>query len=189
MSLWTKHVKVNCGPPHPLILQLQIMASRKSAPPAHSYILLKDKGVGCLRGKLVELKQDGRYSAHSHWLLLHHISISLRSAEVAPLSKNECHILDAIPYDDVRYTVYSTPGKLAWGVGLKVGDTVLARLPPKSLFGGGVEQDLYTAAIIRWYGNVMKHGQCYQFGVEITVSVQCPCPQVYAGKGHIRRCS
>ena len=53
-------------------------------------------------------------------------------------------ILDAIPNRAARYAVYST---LEWGVGLKVGDTVLARLPDSN---GGKEE--YTTAIIRWIG-------------------------------------
>ena len=107
---------------------------------------------------------------HTHRLLYLQSSLSLSSDEVAALTEEECHILDAILYDADRYTVYSTPGKLAWGVGLKVGDIVLARLLPKGGCGGG-QQDLYTAAIIRWCGHVtLFRGTQYMFGVEITVS-------------------
>ena len=122
----------------------------------------------------MELGYDGRYRCHSHLLDDLAISISVSSDEVAPLTEEECRILDAIDSDADRYTVYSTPGKLAWGLGLNVGDTVLARLPPqggRGSSGGGGHQDLYTAAIIRWCGDVGYGG--YLFGVEITVSIHC----------------
>ncbi len=89
----------------------------------------------------MKFKWDGCYS-----ILL---PLTLDSAEVAILTEEECLILDAVDSDADQYAMYSAPGKLAWGVGLKVGDTVLARLPPKggrgSSGGGGEQQDLYTA--------------------------------------------
>ena len=74
------------------------------------------------------------------------------------------------------YTVYSTPGLLTWGVGLKVGDTVLARLPDKSGRGhsAGAQQDQYATAIIRWIGRPTRLSKC-QFGVEIVVSTILHC--------------
>ncbi len=145
-----------------------------SSPLAHSYILLKDKGRGYTRGSIVELSENGRYTHHSHYTGYRSIdSISAGSDEVAALTEEECRILDAVDGDADRYTVYSTPGKLAWGLGLKVGDTVLARLPPKGAPSDGGQQDSYTTAIIRWCG--IAHGNIrneYQFGAEITVSVQ-----------------
>ena len=76
-------------------------------------------------------------------------------------------ILDAIPNSAARFAEYSTPGKLEWGVGLKVGDTVLARLPDSN---GGKEE--FTTAIIRWFGargitELFIHE--HRFGVEIKV--------------------
>jgi hypothetical protein len=94
---------------------------------------------------------------------------SIPDSDLAPLTEDECRILDAIPTSDDRYTVYSTPGKLEWGVGLKVGDTVLAQLPDRSgrgSSGGGQEE--YSTAIIRWIG-VVSDGW-HHYGVEIKVS-------------------
>ena len=121
-------------------------------------------------------RSDGTYTGHSHCRSSFEYSISASSDDVAALTEEEYHILDAIHSHFDRYTVYSTPGKLAWGVGLKVGDTVLARLPLKGERGfGGGQQDLYTAAIIRWYSDVKLEyvTKKYMFGVEITVSIHC----------------
>ena len=87
-------------------------------------------------------------------------------SDLVPLTEEECVILDGIPNNAARFAVYSTPGKLEWGVGLKVGDTVLAQLPDSN---GGKEK--YTTAIIRWIGKVPLTG--HQFGVEIKVGVLC----------------
>ena len=139
----------------------------------HSYILLRDKDRYS-RGCLSQLRSDGSYKHHSHRLLLHSsycdlIPLRCSADEVAALSKEECVVLDGIDSDADRYTVYSTPGKLKWGCGLKVGDTVLARLPDGSGRGssGGGQQHQYTTAIIRWCGKTDYVGHI--FGVEITV--------------------
>jgi hypothetical protein len=72
-------------------------------------------------------------------------------------------------FDD-RYAVYSTLGKLEWGVGLKVGDAVLAQLPGRNECGSsGRKHKEYSTAIIRWIG-VVTDGR-YHYGVEIQVSV------------------
>ena len=70
--------------------------------------------------------------------------------------------MDAIEEDADRYAVYSSRGKLVWGMGLEVGDTVLARLPG---------EEKYTSAIIRVIGVDDECGQRKLFGVEITVSL------------------
>jgi hypothetical protein len=89
---------------------------------------------------------------------------------LAPLTEDECRILDAIFFSDDRYAVYSTPGKLEWGVGLKVGETVLAQLPGGNECGSfGRKHKEYSTAIIRWIG-VVTDGR-YHYGVEIQVSV------------------
>ena len=134
----------------------------------HSYIVLRHQKESYRRGELVELRSDGRHHLHAHErFLLKHTTIRIADSDLAPLDEEQCVILDGIGSDDVRYTVYSTPGLLEWGVGLKVGDTVLAQLPDRSGRGssGG---DQYTTAIIRWIGMDAVDG--HRFGVEITVS-------------------
>ena len=132
----------------------------------HSYIVLRHQknAAWCRRGALVKLGSNGRYNNHSHYRYLRLIrSTRIADSDLAPLDEEQCVILDAIDSDDVRYTVYSTPGHLEWWMGLKVGDTVLAQLPNSS--SGG---DQYTTAIIRWIG--MDSWSGHRFGVEITVS-------------------
>ena len=126
----------------------------------HSYIVLR-----C--GELVKLESDGRHHIHTHRLPFPKHPTKIADSDLAPLDEEQCVFLDYIDSVDVRYTVYSTPGLLEWGVGLKVGDTVLAQLPKRSGRGssGG---DQYTTAIIRWIGRALFSG--HQFGVEITVS-------------------
>ena len=137
----------------------------------HSYIVLRLQEGSFRRGELVELECDGRHNSHTHGRLLRrHPIIRIADSDLAPLDEEQCVILDSIDSDDVRYTVYSTPGLLEWGVGLKVGDTVLAKLTNKNGDGssGG---DQYTTAITRWIGimdRLIMSGQHY--GVEITVS-------------------
>ena len=110
--------------------------------------------------------KDG-YESHTHSLRsFPQRNRTVGDSDLAPLTEEECVILDAIPNEATRFAVYSTPGKLEWGVGLKVGDTVLARLPDSH---GGKEE--YTTAIIRWIGDP-EYGH-KQFGVEIKVGVLC----------------
>ena len=133
----------------------------------HSYIVLRHQSERFRRGALVELRSDRRYKIHSHMLTVTVPPTGIADSDLAPLDEEQCVILDCIGSDDVRYTVYSTPGLLDWGVGLKVGDTVLAQLPNRSGRGssGG---DQYTTAIIRWIG--VDDWDRHRFGVEITVS-------------------
>ena len=93
----------------------------------------------------------------------------MSDTDLAPLTDEQCLILDTIGSPAARYAVYSTPGKLEWGVGLKVGDTVLARLPDRSGRGSSLGwQEEYTTATIRWTN---RDGDSrHSFGVEITVS-------------------
>ena len=132
---------------------------------SHSYIVLRDQSKEYPCGSLVELK-EGEYCHHGHATLLRKTrsSTTLRDSDLAPLTVEECVILDALPNSAARFAVYSTPGKLEWGVRLKVGDNVLAQLPDSN---GGKEE--YITAIIRWIGEI--HGGLYYYGVEIKVSV------------------
>ena len=76
--------------------------------------------------------------------------------------------MDSIGQDENmnRYVAYDTLGKLAWGVGLKVGDMVLARVPKSK----SSQQDQYVAATIRIIGVSNDYNYRSLFGVEITVS-------------------
>ena len=134
----------------------------------HSYIVLSDQRKMFIRGALVKLRSDGRHQIHTHSSFASLVRPTrIADSDLAPLDEEQCVILDAIGFDDVRYAVYSTPGLLEWGVGLKVGETVLAQLPNWS--GRGTSgSDQYTTAIIRWIG-VDKRDR-HRFGVEITVS-------------------
>lgn len=136
----------------------------------HSYIVLKPQLDSYLRGALVESDNDGFYSPHSHLLRIGGNCSPIGPEEVAPLTSNECVILDAIASDAVRYTVYSTPRLLEWGVGLKVGDTVLAQLPDRRGDGQLKVKDQYATATVRWIGKVDGGWTVHHFGVEITVS-------------------
>ncbi len=129
------------------------------------------------RGRLLELNEDGSYEWHTHWGLKSPETIRCdNDGDVAPLSEVECDLLDGINSAAGRYEVYITPGKLEWGRSLKVGDTVLARLPvPLSTLLGpsdGELQHQYTTAIIRYYGKAdgKADWETYRFGVEIVVS-------------------
>ena len=136
--------------------------------PVHSYLVLRET-QGFSRGDIVERVRKGHYNFHEH----HSISRAserrnptcLPAQDVAPLTEGECKILDGIDDTAARYKA-SSPGLLAWGVGLEVGDTVLARIPDKS-GSAGAQQDQYTTAIIRWIGLIDGCG--YRFGVEIMV--------------------
>ena len=132
----------------------------------HSYIVLRHQHKH-RRGALVVLGSEG-YHYHSHCRPVLPLYMSIPHSGRAPLDEKQCVILDAIDSVDVRYTVYSTPGLLEWGVGLKVGDTVLAQLPDRRGYGssGG---DQYTTAIIRWIG-IDRWIEQHFYGVEITVS-------------------
>ena len=133
----------------------------------HSYIVLRHQKESYRRGALVELGSDGRHYFHTHSIVLGTNDNRIADSDLAPLDEEQCVILDGIGSVDVRYTVYSTPGLLEWGVGLKVGDTVLAQLP-KRRGRGSSGDDQYTTAIIRWIG--LNARNRHQFGVEITVS-------------------
>ena len=114
---------------------------------------------------------SGCYNLHGHGPVLAKFNPPRLSAkDVAPLTEEECKILDGIEDQAIRYTVYRTPGLLTWGVGLKMGDTVLARLPNKSgrRHSAGAQEDQFATTIIRWIGQV--DGRVHRFGMEITVS-------------------
>ena len=137
------------------------MASRSP----HSYLVLRDHGEDFPQGALVTL-EGNECRLHTHNTL---VPLSCRGivpdGDLAGLTEEECVLLDAFGTDDAaRYAVYSTPGKLKWGAGLQVGDTVLARLPAPQ----GEEEEEYVTAIIRWKG--MTGSGIHHFGVEIKAS-------------------
>ena len=143
---------------------------------AHSYLVLRDNGKYFPQGALATVEDGNECRPHSHFRFFPPFSpISIPSGDLAGLTEEECVLLDDV---NARYAVYSTPGKLQWGVGLQVGDTVLARLPEdrrrKYTVSGhhgstqGREEEEYATAIIRWKG--MTKWKRYRFGVEIMVS-------------------
>ena len=139
----------------------------------HSYIVLRDTQKFS-RGDIVARDSHGHYDYHGHDGI-NRRSVTrnpptLSTKDVAPLTEEECKILDGINNQATRYRA-STPGLLRWGVRLEVGDTVLARLPDKSGRGhsAGAQQDQYATAIIRWIGLIDGCG--HRFGVEIMVSL------------------
>ncbi len=138
----------------------------------HSYILLRDIAEDYPRGELLELNRDGSYRSHTHIIWPKNPS-TIRcdnDGDVAPLSEVECYLLDGIDSAAAAYEVYNTPGKWEWGRSLKVGDSVLARLPEHGS-SDGEQQHQYTTAIIRWCGKIIfMFGGRYWFGVEIMVS-------------------
>ena len=135
----------------------------------HSYIVLREtQGFSC--GDIVARNSSGHHRYHGHNSRRRSETSNpprLSTKNMTPLTEEECLILDAI--DDLSNRYKATSGLLKWGVGLKVGDTVLARLPDKSGRGysAGAQQDQYATAIIRWTGLV--EGRGYRFGVEIMV--------------------
>ena len=154
------------------------MAQRKSLPAIlkhtepHSYIVRRDQLGGFPLGALVEWKEDG-YNYHSHSgavdLSLAGIHSAISKLDLAALTEKECLILDAISSEAIRFAVHSTPGKLKWAVGLKIGATVLARLPEKS-DGSSGGKDVYATAVIKWIGLItVRFGEKHYYGVEIKV--------------------
>ena len=131
-------------------------------PLAHSYLLLEDSAPYSRGAVMVLGPHKDSYKEHSHLWDLNDTTIYCNSDEVAPLTEEECVLLDGIEDCADRHTVYSTPGRLAWGVGLKVGDDVLARLP-------GREE--HAASIIQCVGVDTENGKRMLFGVEIKVSL------------------
>ncbi len=139
----------------------------------HYSILLRDISEHYPRGTLLQLNKDGSYVGHSHHRILTMPHIRCGGNEVAPLNEVECDLLSGIILAADRYEVYNIPGKLVWGGNIKVGDTVLARLPCLSGHSSSdsEQQHQYTTAIIRWCDKIKyEMGYRYMIGVEITVS-------------------
>ncbi len=104
-------------------------------------------------------------------------TIRCDGGDVAPLNEVECYLLDGVQSAADPYEVYNTPGKLEWGKGLRVGDTVLAQLRD------GGQQHQYTTAIIRWCGKIIHIvGDPYRYGVEIMVSISYLTVQAGVGR-------
>lgn len=136
---------------------------------AHSYVVLKDQPNGVHCGELVKLDHGSYYITHSHVVAPKHYSqMSIPSLDLAPLTKKECVILDAIASDSARLFLYRTPGKLKWAVGLRVWDAVLAQLPANS--GPCSAEQEFATAVIKWAGMTDGGWTVHHFGVEITVS-------------------
>ena len=143
----------------------------------HSFIVLKDqRESSCKRGALVVSVADGKYQEHSHYATdLSDGKTRIDDSDLIPLTEEECILLDAVFTPSSRYAVYTTPGKLEWGAGLKVGDTVLAQLPNKNVRHSSDsnldKQKEYATSVIRWISEVGS-GR-HSFGVEIKVRRIC----------------
>ena len=83
-------------------------------------------------GTLLRLKEGEKYEEHSHSTILQAKPVGISSMKLAPLAEKECLLLDAIASPEVRYNVHTSPCLLEWAVGLKEGETVLARLSKHS---------------------------------------------------------
>lgn len=130
------------------------------SPPPHSYIALIKKGKYD-RGSLMKLKKNGDFREHSHWTSKPTAGIELNDDEVGPLTEKQCKLLDAIEEASNRYELYKSE-RLLWGLKLKKGDLVLAKLPSSG--------SSHVPSIVRWAGMT----DCgHRFGVEIVVRVAC----------------
>ena len=130
---------------------------------SHSFI---ESLCGYPRGTLLRLKEGEKYEEHSHSTILQAKPVGISSKKVAPLTEKECLLLDAIASPEVRYNVHTSPGLLEWAVGLKEGETVLARLSKHS----SDNQDcLYVTVVIRWVGafqwrsTAIAHDTCLEW--------------------------
>ena len=133
------------------------MAQKSAA--SHSYLVLKED-LALPRGSLVEWRA-GSYYEHSHLWYTDLEGVSFKPDDLHPLTEEECVLLDAIEYPvDDRYAAHNA---LAWGVGLKVGDIVMARLQR----GGNT---LHSNGVVRSIGVHELYGDRSLFGIEITVS-------------------
>lgn len=103
---------------------------------------------------MLRLREGEKYEEHSHATILPVKTVGIRSKKVASLSEKECFLLDAVASPEIRFNVYSSPGLLEWGVGLKVGRTVLARLFKYSGSKWGPFQ---------WKCTVIAHGICLEW--------------------------
>ena len=151
--------------------------AKKASQERACYLLLKDKSKEYPHGILLEPFEggEGKYCKYNEFC---EQTISCTSSEVVQLSPTECRLLDAIYSPADRCTEYFCPGKLPWGVSLKVGDTVLAQLPDPDIRGrresigrlGEKYEMQYATAVIRWSGVVQDvYGDIHRFGVEIMV--------------------
>ena len=135
---------------------------------SHSFLLLKDHDNGFPQGALLRLCRGNRYQPHSHSAPYFPRAITLPPENVAPLTEDECWLLDSIPRKD-RHSRYMVPGFLKWACGLKVGDTVMGKVQP---IDESEDEDLYARAVVRWIGRMKSFDGCFRrlFGLEIVVS-------------------
>lgn len=158
------------------------MLPPKSIPRKHTvvhncFLLLVDKSRDYPHGSLLRSLDGERYRKYAP-KNEHSEEIFCKPDEVAKLSAEESTLLDAIYSPAQRCTLYHSKGMLAWGTGLRVGDTVLAPLPDSSgtVRRGSISRSRRSeipgvTAIIRYSGNVAAtYGDVHRFGVEIEVS-------------------
>ena len=140
---------------------------------AYCYMLLKDKFYP--QGSLLTLenKDMGKYRALSS---SNSPAALCSQKEVVAVTYSQYELLEAIEPPSARYSVYFTPGKLAWGLKLSVGDPVQVLLPDlQQRRGSNTSGQLqlkksYVAAVVRWKGTVSEpYTDVHRFGVEIMV--------------------
>ena len=148
--------------------------AKKPFSQAYCYMLLKDKSLFHPHGSLLALEEAdvGKYRI----LEENSPAVLCTSNEVVPVSYEQYGLLKAIDSPAECYSTYFTPGKLAWGLALKMGDSVHVRLPDKKKRCGSMttlhrNRPQYCAAVVRWIGEVCEpYRDIHRFGVEITVS-------------------
>ena len=123
-----------------------------------------EEQVVVVKGTLLHRLETCNYQVCALYDLASRHSITLRiredAGDVLNLSKDEAQLLSAIPVPTDRYTVYTTPGKIGWGLGLKNDDTVYIHL-----------RDVHcVAATVQYKGHLEGYGHDkIMFGVEIKV--------------------
>ena len=109
-------------------------------------------------------RQDGK-PAHNYRVYKNDVvTLFCSEQEVAPLTNNEFHLLNAIKSPGARFEVFVN-GVADWGSKLKLNDMVYVTLPSKQAIG-----NQRVRAAVRWIG-VLPNEDGIKFGVEITVCV------------------
>ena len=138
------------------------------------YMLLKKDSI-YTRGTLLVRDEESAENYRKLNNARHTAVVSFKSNEIMPVSREEYELLGSIDSPDECYSTYFTPGKLAWGLALKVGDCVHVRLPDRKKRSDSntslhLNFPRYCAAVVRWIGEASEpYRDIHRFGVEIMV--------------------